>query len=379
VFVHRTRLPHVLGPSCYHTDEHHARELASVFRPRWHCVATLDELVREGDYVAPSLWGTPLLVRRGRDGVRAFRNVCVHRYAKLTRAKAGNLPTLRCPYHGFRYDDGGVLEHVPDGASFASPPGEPDVLGRVGLSAVAMETVGRLVFVCLAPDPPPLRRALDARTWSLASELFTDAFELVFARRIEHRCNWKIPLENVLETYHVPELHRSALARHPRLLRVFGAASGADTTEHELSNAFTEYRDLMGADALPYRALVRALVGRAPCRYRHHHAFPSLIVAGTPILSFLQVITPTGPTTSESLVCLYLHRGTSPSLPTRALRHVARSSARWFLDTVLAEDGAVYEAVQEGVRGTERRGMLGAREERVWAFQRWLDAAVTAP
>jgi choline monooxygenase len=184
---------------------------------------------------------------------------------------------------------------------------------------------------------------------------------------IEHPCNWKIPIENVLETYHVPHLHRSFVARHPKLLRVFG-----DDGEHELGSDFTEYRDRMGATFAPYRMLVRTAVGHTKCEYRHHHAFPSLIIGETPILSFLQVVTPCGPTRSRSIVRLYLHHGVP-------VRRVVGQLAAWFLASVLREDAAIYESVQSGVAAADRTGVLSAREERVWAMQRWLAARVTNP
>ncbi|KIG17003.1 Phenylpropionate dioxygenase [Enhygromyxa salina] len=380
VFVHDTRLPHVLEPACYHEPSWHERELAAVFRPGWQCVATLDELPREGDYVTRELLGVPLLLRRAGGQVRAFRNVCAHRFAALCSAPKGRAASLRCPYHGWTYADDGALTHIPDPGSFASPPGKPALIGRVKLTAVEVACAGQLVFVSLAKQPPPLAQWLGARTHALATRLFSTDYQRVLARSIEHPCNWKIPIENVLETYHVAELHSSWLARHPRLVPVFGEPS-AEQHEHELGDGFSEYRDSMGAGFAPYRALVRALVGDTACHYQHHHAFPNLVVAHTPVLSFLQVVTPTGPQSSRSMIRLYLHRGAPPRAWTAPLRSTIGAAASWFLNGVLREDAAIYPAVQTGVQGSERSGVLGAKEERVWAFQRWLadQLAVTTP
>ncbi|WP_181232903.1 aromatic ring-hydroxylating oxygenase subunit alpha [Enhygromyxa salina] len=374
MFIHDTRLPHVLEPGCYHDPGWYERELAAVFRPGWHCVATLDELPREGDFVTRELFGAPLLLRRAGGQVRAFRNVCAHRFSALCLAPSGRAASLRCPYHGWTYADDGALTCVPDPASFASPPGKSALIGRVKLTAHPVACAGQLVFVSLAEQPAPLDQWLGARTHELVTRLFSIDYQRVLARTIEHPCNWKIPVENVLETYHVDELHRGWLARHPRLVPVFD-----EQIEHELGDGFSEYRDRMGADFPPYRALVRALVGPVPCRYRHHHAFPNLIIGETPVLSFLQVVTPTGPASSRSLVRLYLHRGAPARAWTAPLRRLVGAAASWFLNGVLREDAAIYEAVQTGVRGSDRGGVLGAREERVWAFQRWLADSVTAP
>jgi choline monooxygenase len=371
VFVHDTRLPHVLDPAWYHDPELHERELAQVFRPGWHCVATLDDLPNDGDFVTCELLGVALLLRRANGRVFAFRNACAHRFSALCTDARGHAAQLRCPYHGWTYDDAGLLTHIPDADSFRSPPGKTPLVGRVKLSALSLACVGNLVFVSLAEHPPPISDALDERTVALAQRCFSPAHELVLAQTIEHPCNWKIPIENVLETYHVPQLHRSFIARHPKLLRVFGDDQG-EHAEHELAAGFTEYRDRMGATFAPYRLLVRSLVGPASFDYRHHHAFPNLVIGETPILSFLQVVTPCGPTRSCSFVRLYLHRGTPPRAITALLRRLVAELAGRFLASVLREDAAIYESVQTGVGAADRTGVLGAREERVWALQRWL-------
>ena len=376
MLVHQTRLPHVLEPGCYRDPAYYERELERVLRPRWHCVASEEELAEDGASLSLDLLGVPLLLRRAGGELRAFRNVCAHRYAALCPPGRHRLSALRCPYHGWVYDDEGRLRTIPDADSFR---GERELVGRVSLTRCALARIGPLIFVSLAEDPPALERALDPRTHALLARMFTPDHERVMAETLEHPCNWKIPIENVLETYHVAQLHHNWIARHPRLVRVFGEAeAGQDAAEHELAADFSEYRDRMGATLRAYRALVRTLVGDAPCSYRHHHAFPNLILGETPILSFLQVVTPTGPTRSRSLIRLYLHRGSPPRAWTAPLRGVVGLGAREFMATVLREDAAIYPAVQRGVAGTDRRGVLGAREERVWAFQRWL-AALTAP
>ncbi|MEZ4442685.1 MAG: aromatic ring-hydroxylating dioxygenase subunit alpha [Polyangiaceae bacterium] len=374
MFVHRSRLPHVLAPACYHDVRHHERELERVLRPRWHVVATLDELAEPGDFVTAELLGEPLLIRRGAHGLEAFSNVCPHRYSQLSAAPRGRMPRLRCGYHGWCFDDRGTLTDLPDAPSFASPPGKRPLVGRLALARHRVATLGPLVLVSLGDAPSEVGDAFSEGCRELLAAHQAADYELILAERLDHPCNWKIPIENVLETYHVGELHQSWLARHPRLVRVFGDAEAPEAAQHRLGADFSEYRDRMGAEFLPYRLLVRSLAGITDCSYRHHHSFPNLIVAATPILTFVQSVTPRGPTRSQSLVRLWLRQG-GP----RAARGLVAEAARRFLTTVLCEDAAIYPSVQRGVEAARRPGVLGAREERVWAFQRWLADATGEP
>src|SRR5262249_3975917 len=79
MFVHESQLRHVLRPEHYYSEEHYRRELEHVLLPGWHPVATLAELPRGGRFVARTLLGRPLLLRRAGDEVHAFLNACAHR------------------------------------------------------------------------------------------------------------------------------------------------------------------------------------------------------------------------------------------------------------------------------------------------------------
>jgi hypothetical protein len=69
-------------------------------------------------------------------------------------------------------------------------------------------------------------------------------------------------------------------------------------------------------------------------------------------------------------VWLGLHRGGGP-VASLARAGAARGAGA-FLDMVLREDASVYEAVQRGLAASPHAGVLGAIEERVHVFQRWI-------
>src|SRR5688572_11337900 len=91
-------------------------EHRTVFAGSWQVAARVDQLQREGDYVACELpGGEPVVVVRGVDGrLRAFFNVCRHHAAAVVTEPAGNARVLRCPYHGWTYGLDGALKGTPD-------------------------------------------------------------------------------------------------------------------------------------------------------------------------------------------------------------------------------------------------------------------------
>lgn len=110
----------------------------------WHYLASIDEVDVAGVLhrtLLPGVLDEPLLVTRVDGELRAFSAVCTHRAAIVAPHGTG----LRCPYHGRRFGT--------DGRCLAAP-GFPQPEPRDALPAVAVATLGPLVFVSIAPAMP---------------------------------------------------------------------------------------------------------------------------------------------------------------------------------------------------------------------------------
>jgi phenylpropionate dioxygenase-like ring-hydroxylating dioxygenase large terminal subunit len=195
---------------------------------------------------------------------------------------------------------------------------------------------------------------------------------------MEHPCNWKIPLENVLESYHVPMLHDNFVARHPRIFRFFrGASSDRDRETHELDARFTVVHDELGASSRLYRALVERVRHGSSLAFEHLHAFPSLLLGETSVVSFLQVVLPTSATTSKSFVRIYLDLGQKGRpLLERMLAPLADRAAGALFDMLMREDAPIFPEVQRGMTASRQPGVLGSREERIHAFHVFVSDAL---
>ena len=135
-----------------------------------------------------------------RDGLRAFRNVCRHRGARLLPEGAGRCATIRCPYHQWVWGEDGSLLHVPwwgDDPEFR--------MAEWTLDRVALGLWRGLVFVSLAPEAP-LEAQLGAVTGELAGEPI-ERYAWVREERLVFDANWKIYTDNFVEGYHIPGIH----------------------------------------------------------------------------------------------------------------------------------------------------------------------------
>jgi len=192
----------------YHRPDVFANERDAVFRRAWMFVGFAEDLANHQDFVTAELGGISVVVQNFEGELRAFRNVCSHRFSKIQCAGKGNRP-LTCPYHGWTYNREGVPVGIPHNETNFG-------LDRAGKAKLALEQFqvdrcGRFVFVRMDPGGPDLRTFLH-NCWDLLShctEVFTDHFD---AYEFEIAANWKIVVENALEGYHLKTVHNETFA-----------------------------------------------------------------------------------------------------------------------------------------------------------------------
>ena len=194
-----------VAAASYQDAEQFERELAEIFRKRPLLVALSCDLPAQGDYTTLALAGHPLLVVRGDDGrVRAFRNACRHRGARVASEACGSARRFVCPYHAWSYDRGGRLVGVPGRESFG------DVAAKGLVELPCEERVGA-VFGALTPGA-----ALELSAWLGGMEAALAAIELERfhpyrkTTRIETP-NWKLSADGYLDGYHIGYLHRATI------------------------------------------------------------------------------------------------------------------------------------------------------------------------
>jgi choline monooxygenase len=193
-----------LDPALYATCRGFVEERERIFSMSWQLIGPASRLPEPGSYLATEVAGLKLFVLRGRDGaLRAFRNVCRHRGARLLEEGIGRCTgPVRCPYHNWSYDDRGRLVALPWFGEEPSFRKEDWPLHQVQLR----EWRG-LVFVAFAPE-----QELEAQLGDLIAELADEPIETYRAVREERLvfdANWKIYTDNFVEGYHIPGIHPS--------------------------------------------------------------------------------------------------------------------------------------------------------------------------
>ncbi len=194
-------------------------DLRLLWHRQWVFAGSVAEVPEPGDYVTVELGPVSVIVVRDDDGqVRALRNVCRHRGARLVSG-SGSIGNLVCGYHRWTYGTDGRLLHAPS----LDPQQDRSCLG---LRQVAVVEAGGLVFINLAarPDDPTDPRIVDAVDVATTVTPYLaphrlDRSKVAAQVDLVEQGNWKLVMENNRECYHCD-------GAHPELTRTFFATWG---------------------------------------------------------------------------------------------------------------------------------------------------------
>ncbi len=153
--------------------------------------------------LATRLAGEPLVLFRTANGsVAAMIDRCPHRGVALSRGVVTEDGCLECPFHGWRFDASGACTKVP----LNDVP--PEKRARFGATALPARDAGGLVWVFTGTDAsgtePVVPEALVEAGWSRWVHMETWA------------THWTRAMENMLDSPHVPYLHRRTIGRGTR-------------------------------------------------------------------------------------------------------------------------------------------------------------------
>ena len=182
-------------------------ELSELYSREWIMIGRAGQIPNHGDFFTYEIQGKSLIFIRQKDGtIKALANTCLHHYTSLLRG-TGSKRTFSCPYHSWTYQCDGKLIGITEKKGFQqyNPSGCPS--GRDRLKEYPCEIWHGFVFVSFNEDAEPVSSRL-ANLEKRISQYKFDEFEDLFLTVDRFDCNWKILVENFVESYHVPFLHR---------------------------------------------------------------------------------------------------------------------------------------------------------------------------
>jgi len=181
-------------------------ETREIFHKDWFFVCNITELKNTGDQYAFDIAGEPVVIIHGRDGeLRALSNSCSHRGTILADEGFGNSNKFVCPYHAWTFTDKGKLVGV-------SYPGNIEVdRNEHCLPQFKLEIWNGLIFVNISGTAEPLAERY-AGMQRYFDRFGIGDYENGFGGEYEYwDSNWKLIMENAMESYHLFKVHKPTL------------------------------------------------------------------------------------------------------------------------------------------------------------------------
>jgi len=205
--------PLMLHKSVYTGRRRHAAEMAEIFHRHPLVAGLTGDIPAPGDAMVFDGAGPSVLVMRGKDGVvRAFRNMCTHRAARLVEESepwSGRLPRVSCPFHAWTFDGEGRLVGQPGKEGFAGCPE-----GARNLIALPCEEYLGLILVRVDPNAGVVDAAGHLAGFAPVIEQMEPwRAEPVKKGVLTADANWKFALDTYGESYHFKALHASTIGQ----------------------------------------------------------------------------------------------------------------------------------------------------------------------
>lgn len=296
-----------LSAVLYTDAKAYERERSTIFGHEWMILGRTADLEQAGGYIAEEIAGYPIFVAVDGDGIPwAYHNVCPHRGGPIFFPGRGHTDRLTCQYHGWCFSYEGKLVEMP---SFGDNP-DMDV-EQQRLRQVSIGNWGGFLWVALAGNVPPLKEALATLVDDTADVPFEELTHTAHITKVLD-CNWKIFVENYLETYHVPTTH-SVLNAH-----------------FDLDASFVQVHDQT------YTRQTAVTTSGVPMRWFYRYPNTALQVLGS-TLAWAQIL-PQGPDKTMIVLDHYAPPGVDDT-PLRSL-----------LENTVEEDARICNALQKNMQ-----------------------------
>lgn len=347
----------LIQPLSYHDEFIFQQEKEKLFKYEWNFAGFSDDLANPNDFITLDVGDSPVVIQNFNGNIKAFLNVCSHRFAQIQSGKKGNRAFF-CPYHGWAYNDKGVPVGIPKKPKFGAI--DAETMEELCLEEFRVETCGKLVFVKKKSDnSTSLEAFLGEEVFNIMQEMSNAFGKLIDVNELIIDANWKILVENTLEAYHISAVHPTTF------LPVFG-----NQTFHKHSEVHTSISAELKIEIEKIEHMYRSRPVKIP-GYFHQLIFPNLTLATSYGNSFsVQLIEPISPTKTRFVSYVFQTTLDEASLINRekVMLNAMNQSIIEFNRQVFSEDKDVCEKVQAGIKAARNRGLLSTEEQRVLQF-----------
>jgi phenylpropionate dioxygenase-like ring-hydroxylating dioxygenase large terminal subunit len=285
--------------------------------------------------------GQDVVLWRASDGVRAWKDLCVHRGAKLSLGRvfsSDNGTCVACPYHGWEYNSAGECVRIPAHTDQAPP-------ARARVDRFAVQEKYGLVWVCLGE---PVGQV------PCFPEGVTPGFRLISTGPYEYHAQGPRIIENILDLAHLPIAHAGML----------GDPAKAEIGEYAVT---TDERGIVARDIPIWQPDPDGTGRPAKVHYTYwvERPFTTRLTKMHPSQQFAILGTVTPVDAENSLAWVVIAMNYAHDVPEKELRD--------FQDKVTAQDIRIVNSQRPELLPLDLQSELHLRSDQIAiAYRRWL-------
>ena len=348
-----------IRPECFEMEGDH------LFNKGWFAVGFVKDLPQPGSALPVNYFNNPLLIVRSKqdEKIRVFQNVCRHRGMILIEEPTVLKGAIRCPYHSWCYKQTGEVVATPHigGPGYNYHSGIDK--SELSLLEVRSHIWRDVIFVNpdgMAPPFEEVHQPLLDR-WSVFEQpMYSDMSDSSF--KLEVNGNWKLAVENYLESYHLPWVHPglnsySKLEDHENIVEYghyAGQISNKYIPRYTTGKQFTNFKNLGPEWDTKGEYVV---------------LFPNLILGVQKDHVFNLIIEPLAPNRIREHIEIYY---SGPTLLADEYKETRQENAKLW-KTVFEEDIFVVEGMQKGryAKGFDGGRFSPVMDEPTHVFHDW--------
>ena len=348
-----------IRPECFEMEGEH------LFNKGWFAVGFVKDLPQTGSALPVNYFNNPLLIIRSKqdEKIRVFQNVCRHRGMILIEKPTVLKGAIRCPYHSWCYKQTGEVVATPHigGPGYNYHSGIDK--SELSLIEVRSHIWRDVIFVNpdgMAPPFEEVHQPLLDR-WSVFEQpMYSDMSDSSF--KLEVNGNWKLAVENYLESYHLPWVHPglnsySKLEDHENIVEYghyAGQISNKYIPRYTTGKQFTNFKNLGPEWDTKGEYVV---------------LFPNLILGVQKDHVFNLIIEPLAPNRIREHIEIYY---SGPTLLADEYKETRQENAKLW-KTVFEEDIFVVEGMQKGryAKGFDGGRFSPVMDEPTHVFHDW--------
>jgi phenylpropionate dioxygenase-like ring-hydroxylating dioxygenase large terminal subunit len=340
------------------------KEKSLISEECWILVAHKNELLNNNDFITFEYFGNKIFIQNFNGVIKSFQNVCLHRFNTIHEDPCGNRVSS-CLYHNWTYGKKGNVVGLMCRNSF-----EKDDISQLRLKEYEVDYCGDFVFI-------KLNNHLDKKLDQYLGDLFRplENISLHFGVKtidytIEHKVNWKLLVENVLECYHCTTVHENSFAKMgfgslaPENFAFFDAHSTCEFPKGESSKQ--------------NKIIEKALVDRTfkTQGYLHFYIYPNAFISSVEGKGFyFGFMLPESPSKTNLRVRYFAPKFEDELTESQQnIIDFINNSSNESLDLVLNEDKKIVENIQSNlVNFKEHSPIFGNEEFRILKFYEYFN------